>query len=196
MHCLPKPQEPQVIFYRNLWRALDLKDWNRIRWLLNFLCYSFTSFLENSLQIINLKMDLTGFESLNHSGLPCCHRQPDNLHSSWSGELWENLEPVRMLDQALVLWMNGSSTASVSTWLSAWEQPALRALCRMSASEAPIKILTLWRKERTVSRKRALVGSQHIWVTTSFLKIPADTRASHWTFLDLRFSNYYLKGFG
>lgn len=103
-------------------------------------------------------------ESLNHSRLPCCHRQPDSLHSSWSGELWENLEPVRMLDQALVLWMNDSSTASVSTWLSAWEQPTLRAPCRTSASETPIEILTSWRKVGTVL-ERALVGSQHTWVT-------------------------------
>ena len=134
-------------------------------------------------------------ERLNHSGLPCCHRQPDSLHSSWSGELWENLEPVRMLDQALVLRMNGSSTASVSTWLSAWEQPALRALCRMSESEAPIEILRLWRKERTVSERGHWLGVSRPELP-SFLKIPSWYRASHWTFLDLRFSNYYLKGFG
>lgn len=42
-------------------------------------------------------------KSLNHFGLPSCHRQPDSYYSSRSGELWENFEPVRVFDQALVL---------------------------------------------------------------------------------------------
>lgn len=120
-------------------------------------------------------------ESLNHSGLPCCHRQPDSLHSSWSGELWENLEPVSMLDQALFLQVNDSSTVSISTRFSVWKQPILRALCRISATEAPIKILAVWKKVGIRSeREHWLRGS--IPELQPFLKVSSWCGAITWHF--------------
>lgn len=68
------------------------------------------------------------------------------LHSSWCGELWENLEPVRMLDQVLVLPVNDSSTISTSTCFSVWEQLILEALHRIFATEASIQKRMLCRK--------------------------------------------------
>ena len=70
MHCLPKASRASSNILQESLTSSGFKDWNRIRWLLNFLCYSFTSFLENSLQIINLKMDLTGLKGWTILGSP------------------------------------------------------------------------------------------------------------------------------
>lgn len=134
-------------------------------------CYSFTSFLRKFTSNYQPENGFDWIESPNLSGLPCCHRQPDSLHGSWSGELWENLEPVSMLDQAPVLWVNDSSTVPISTWFSVWKQPILRALCRISASEASTIILAVW--------KKVGVGSERAWLKVSipelqpFFKIPS-----------------------
>lgn len=166
-----------------------------MRWFFNYLCYFFSSFLENSLQIINLKMDLTGLKVWNPLASPA---------------VTDNLTASIVLDQGnygriLNLSYAWPGPCPLGEWqqhcfhlhliFSVWKQPILRALCRISASEAPFKILTLWIEVGKGSEREHRLGINMLDLK-SFLKIPSWYGASHLTFLDLCFPNYYLKGFG
>lgn len=125
-------------------------------------------------------------KSQNHFGLSSCHRQPDSRFNSWYGELWENLEPVGVFDQALVLWVNGS-TIFISTWFFCLGAADSQSSTQSVYNWGPHYSSYVVKESGHRVRKGELVVSQH----TRFFKIPNMwCGESHSTFLDSHFSNY------
>lgn len=134
-----------------------------------FLCYSFTSFLENSLQIVNLKTDLTGLKVWTTLASPAV---TDNLTASIVLDL-ENYGRILNLSGCLSSplscgWMTTTQFPSLLDFLSVSSQ--FSELYAEYLQVRPHYITYVVKESRHRVRKRALAWSQHTWV----LGLPQD----------------------